>query len=78
MYPSRYTRGNDIYWVFFWYLLSKLFEAFDGEVLAISHGVSGHTLKHVAAAAAGFVVCYTLVRRRPRNAPAAEDGGRGH
>jgi len=64
MNPSRYTRGNDIYWVFGWYVLSKLLETFDGQVLAINHVVSGHTLKHLAAAAAGFVVCYMLLRRK--------------
>ena len=61
--PSRYTRGNDIYWVFGWYVLSKLLETFDREVLAIAHFVSGHTLKHLAAAAAAFVVCYMLANR---------------
>ncbi len=61
--PSRYTRGNDIYWVFGWYMLSKLLETFDTEVLALNHVISGHTLKHFAAAAAGFTVCYMLLRR---------------
>lgn len=61
--PSRYTRGNDIYWVFVWYMLSKLLETFDTEVLALNHVISGHTLKHFAAAAAGFTVCYMLLRR---------------
>jgi hypothetical protein len=61
--PSRYTRGGDIYWVFGWYVLSKLLETFDREILAIGHFVSGHTLKHFAAAAAAFVVCYMLVNR---------------
>lgn len=78
MKPSRYTRGNDIYWVFFWYLLSKLLEAFDAEVLAISHGISGHTLKHVAAAMAGFVVCCTLVRRRLKEDHMPGDGRPAH
>jgi hypothetical protein len=63
MNPSRYTRGSDIYWVFGWYVLSKVLETFDGEVLAINHVVSGHTLKHIAAAAGAFVVCYMLLRR---------------
>jgi Ceramidase len=61
--PSRYTRGSDIYWVFGSYVLSKFLETFDREVLALTHFVSGHTLKHVAAAAAAFVVCYMLVNR---------------
>jgi len=66
LHPSRYTRGSDIYWVFGWYVLSKILETFDGEVLAINHHLSGHTLKHLAAAAGAFVVCYMLVHRNLR------------
>lgn len=63
LHPSRYTRGNDLYFIFGWYVLAKLLEHFDGPVLATSHLVSGHTLKHVAAAAAALVACRMLVRR---------------
>ena len=61
--PSRYTRGRDLYWVFAWYVFSKLLETFDAQVLAIAHIVSGHTLKHLAAAAAGGAVYYMLKNR---------------
>ena len=61
--PSRYTCGHYLYWVFAWYLLSKLLETFDAEVLELGHVVSGHTLKHVAAAMAGVAVCLMLTRR---------------
>jgi len=62
--PSRYTRGNDLYWVFGWYALSKVLETFDAEVFGLSgHVVSGHTLKHFAAALAGAAVCLMLTRR---------------
>jgi hypothetical protein len=61
--PSRYTRGNDLYWVFGWYALSKVLETFDAEVLGIGHVVSGHTLKHLVAAFAGVTVCLMLIRR---------------
>jgi hypothetical protein len=63
LYPSRYTRASDLYFIFGWYVLAKLLESFDALVLAHSHIVSGHTLKHVAAAAAGFVACYMLMHR---------------
>jgi len=61
--PSRYTRGSDVYWVFAAYAIAKLMELFDRELFALGHLVSGHTLKHLAAAVAGFVVCRMLWRR---------------
>ena len=61
--PSRYTLGNWLYWVFAWYVLSKVLETFDVEVHELTHAVSGHTLKHIAAAIAGVAVCRMLMRR---------------
>ncbi len=61
--PSRYTRGSDLYWVFAWYALSKLLETFDPQIMAMGHIVSGHTLKHLAAAIAPVAVCRMLMRR---------------
>ena len=61
--PSRYTRGNYVYWVFGLYALSKVLETFDAQVLGIGHVVSGHTLKHLVAALAGVAVCLMLTRR---------------
>jgi hypothetical protein len=69
--PSRYTRAADLYFIFGWYVLAKLLESFDAQVLAYRHIVSGHTLKHVAAAAAGFVACWMLARRTLRDPAAA-------
>ena len=63
LHPSRYTRANDLYFIFGWYVLAKLLEHFDAQVLAYTHAVSGHSLKHVAAAAAGFVACRMLMQR---------------
>ncbi len=65
LHPSRYTRGSDIYWVFAAYVAAKVVEFFDVEILAIGNLVSGHTLKHLIAAAAGFVVCRMLILRVP-------------
>ena len=71
--PSRYTRGNDLYWVFGWYVLSKLLETFDAEVLHLGGVVSGHTLKHVAAALAGGTVCYMLMHRTLKEPAASRE-----
>ena len=61
--PSRYTRGKILYWVFAWYVLSKILETYDAKVFDWIHLASGHTLKHLAAAAAGVAVCVMLTRR---------------
>ena len=61
--PSRYTLGNYLYWVFAWYVASKLLETFDGGVFLLGHLVSGHTLKHLAAAVAAVPVILMLTRR---------------
>lgn len=40
-----------------WYTLAKVLELGDHQVLAMTHGwVSGHTLKHIAAAMAAWPV----------------------
>lgn len=63
---SRYTRGGDIYWVVAAYLAAKILELLDRQVLDLGHLVSGHSLKHLAAAIAGLVVCRMLWRRTLR------------
>ncbi len=61
---SRYTRSSDLYWIFAWYVLSKVFETFDEETYSLAGFVSGHTLKHLAASGSGFVACCMLMHRR--------------
>jgi len=58
--PSRYTRARDIFWVCAWYGVAKLLEALDAQIFALGQLLSGHTLKHLAAGAAGLVICRTL------------------
>lgn len=65
--PSRYTRGGDIFWVLGAYAAAKLFELFDREVLAFGNYVSGHSLKHIAAAVGGALICRTLSLRAVRD-----------
>jgi hypothetical protein len=61
--PSRYTRGNDIYWVFAGYVVAKLLETFDRQLYELGHVASGHSLKHLAAAVAALLVCRMLYLR---------------
>jgi hypothetical protein len=62
---SRYTGGSDMFVVVALYVLAKLFEALDKQVLAIGSVVSGHTLKHLTAALACYFVLRMLMMRRP-------------
>jgi hypothetical protein len=65
--PSRYSHGNMFYAAAALYGLAFLLERFDWEVKALTGGVvSGHTLKHLAAAAAVFVIYLMLKRRSPQ------------
>lgn len=66
LFPKyRYTAGRYLVWVIAWYGLSKVLEYFDGEVFdLLGHTISGHTLKHLAAAVATFVVLRMLLWRR--------------
>jgi len=52
--PPKYTRSRDFAIVFGFYFLAKVFETADRQIFALHHVVSGHTLKHIAAAAAGY------------------------
>jgi hypothetical protein len=77
MHPSRYTRGNDLYAVFAAYVLAKLLEALDPQILALGHVVSGHTLKHLAAAVGGLLVARMLGRRALQGTTARGDSSSG-
>lgn len=66
LFPQhRYTVGRYLAWGILWYGLSKLFEHFDHEVFELfGQTVSGHTLKHLAAAVAPFFVMRMLLASR--------------
>jgi hypothetical protein len=63
--PPRYTRSWDFAIVFGFYFLAKVFETADRRIYAYHHIVSGHTLKHLAAAAAGYWILRMLRMREP-------------
>jgi len=65
LYPPRYSGDRAILAVIGLYLLSLLFDLGDRPVFELTGGwVSGHTLKHVIAAAAVLLVALHLRRRR--------------
>ena len=65
LFPPRYTRAGDLIGMIGWYALAKLFEFYDTQVFALGHRVSGHTLKHLAAATATYWIYRQMKLRRP-------------
>lgn len=82
LYRSRYTHGAAIFAVAAAYGVAKVLEGLDREVFELGHWASGHTLKHLAAAAGIYLLLRSLQLRSPcaaaqlgRRAPAATTFG---
>ena len=66
LFPPRYTRGGDFFAGVSLYALAKVAEHFDRPIFAATgETVSGHTLKHLLAAAAIFWLLRMLKLRTP-------------
>lgn len=65
LFPSRYSRASDFAVVVGFYVLAKALELLDRPIFSLGHVVSGHTLKHLAAAAAGYWILRMLQKRQP-------------
>jgi hypothetical protein len=60
-----YTPVRYIFWLIAWYGLSKVLEFFDAAIFDITGNlISGHSLKHLAAAIATYVVLRMLLSRQ--------------
>ncbi len=64
LFPSRYTRSADLWWMFAGYLLAKLLEIMDHEIYAVTGWIGGHSLKHLAAGLACLIFLRHLRLRR--------------
>ncbi len=67
--PPRYTRGSDLLVVVGFYVLAKICETADWQIFSLGQIVSGHTLKHLSAGAAGFWILRMLRKRQPVQNP---------
>lgn len=62
----RYTRSADFAAIFCFYVLAKVCELADRQIFSLTrHTISGHTLKHLAAGAAGLWILRMLKKREP-------------
>jgi len=65
LFPPRYSRSYYLGLVVGFYALAKVLEFFDKPIFAALRVVSGHTLKHLAAAAAGYCILRMVQKRQP-------------
>lgn len=66
--PPAYTRSSDIAVALFFYVLAVLFDRLDEQIYQLSDRmISGHTLKHIAAAFASFWLIRMLLKRKRRS-----------
>ena len=65
LFAPRYTGGRGLLVALGLYGLAKLLELLDATIYSLSGVVSGHTLKHLAAALAGYGILRMLLTRQP-------------
>jgi hypothetical protein len=65
LFPPRYSRGADLLVAMGFYVLAKILESTDRQIFRLGHIVSGHTLKHLAAALGVCWIFRMLALRRP-------------
>ncbi|SMF38855.1 hypothetical protein [Pseudogulbenkiania subflava] len=63
LFPSPYTRADDIYWVAALYFAAKVAEYLDAGLFALGGVLSGHSLKHLLAAGAAYRLLRMLQTR---------------
>jgi predicted membrane channel-forming protein YqfA (hemolysin III family) len=63
MFKSRYLNNRLLIASFAFYFLAKVLEFLDPQLFSITHGISGHAVKHLAAALAVLCIIYAVPAR---------------
>ena len=71
LFPPRYTGTRYLVYAFGLYVLAKIFEQLDVPIYQTLRVLSGHTLKHLAAATAIGCIAIAVKRRMPVERPAS-------
>jgi hypothetical protein len=72
--PATYTKTEKLCAAMAWYAGAKLYEFLDKDLYSFGQILSGHTLKHIGAAASCYMVLSWIRQRRlVRNAIAQSD-----
>ncbi len=77
-FPARYTRGSDIHVALAFYGLAKAAEFSDRAIYDLGHLISGHTAKHLLAAAGIYWILRMLKKRAPLPATASAESARAY
>lgn len=64
LFPARFTHSHYLVGMIGLYVLAKISERFDGELLALGHLISGHTVKHLIASLPIWFVLQMLRTRK--------------
>ncbi len=64
LFPARYSHSNYLGAILILYAVAKFCEAFDAQIFAVGHLVSGHTIKHLIAALPIFLMARMLRLRK--------------
>ena len=62
-FSSCFSKSQAYWWLLFFYIIAKLFEVYDEELYSVLGFVSGHTLKHLAAALGFYILLLAYERR---------------
>jgi len=68
MFSSRYSHSKELVGALICYVLAKTLELLDRPILSVGRIVSGHTMKHLSAAFAAYLIVHMLKQRMPRPA----------
>ena len=70
--PPAYSRTENLYSAMAWYAGAKLYEFLDKSVFSFGQIISGHTLKHIAAAFSCYMIWRWIRERRVLKVPASK------
>lgn len=62
-FDSKYTKVSSYWWLLAAYVIAKLFEYFDGQVLTATGLISGHSIKHIVAASGIYILLSSYEQR---------------
>lgn len=62
-FRSRCTNVNAYWWLLVAYISAKAFEYFDDDIYSVLGFISGHSLKHIAAALGSYILLFSYERR---------------